>query len=183
MAEPSKKPTKRPGPQPRGPFSDKRRTLTTRITEKTRARLEDAAAASDRSLSQEIEFRLERSFEKEDSVGGQLHFTLLRQLANTGQILEQTSGEPGVSWLIDPPTRHATLRAWDAFLNETFGTPKSRRVWKDVFIARGAFADYPVDDLSEQTLAAARAFGEAFAHDPRVRAIVERVMEEDEGDS
>jgi TraY domain len=52
----------KPGPKPRGPFKDKRRTITTRITEEIRAKLEAACAASGRSLSQEIELRLEIAF-------------------------------------------------------------------------------------------------------------------------
>ncbi len=66
MARAAKKKAGKPGPKPRGPFADKRRTLTTRITDRTRQRLDDAAAATDRSLSQEIELRLERSFERGD---------------------------------------------------------------------------------------------------------------------
>lgn len=44
---------------------DRRKTFTTRITAKTRALLEQAAAESGRSLSQEIELRLEKSFWRE----------------------------------------------------------------------------------------------------------------------
>jgi hypothetical protein len=50
------------GTRPQGPFRDKRRTLTTRITDETRTKLDEAAAASGRSLAQEIELRLDRSF-------------------------------------------------------------------------------------------------------------------------
>lgn len=57
---------KRPGPRSRGPYTDKRRTLSTRITDETRAKLDDASKASGRSLSQEIELRLERSFWTDD---------------------------------------------------------------------------------------------------------------------
>ena len=58
----------RPGPKPRGPFQDKRKTMTTRITESTRIRLDEAAQAADRSLSQEIEYRLVQSFETDNLV-------------------------------------------------------------------------------------------------------------------
>lgn len=58
----------RRGPRPRGPFEDKRSVLTTRITDDTRKRLEAAAAETGRSLSQEIELRLERSFAAEGAV-------------------------------------------------------------------------------------------------------------------
>jgi len=48
------------GVKPRGPFANKKRALTTRITEETRAMLEADAEAAGRSLSQEIELRLVR---------------------------------------------------------------------------------------------------------------------------
>lgn len=91
----------KPGPKPRGPFENKRRTLTTKITELTRRSLEDAAAATDRSLSQEIEFRLERSFltdearrdREERAYGGAHTHALLRLLGDTIKGVEiQTSG-------------------------------------------------------------------------------------------
>ncbi len=44
------------------PSKDKRPVLTTRITQKTRDLLEEAVLVSGRSLSQEIEIRLEKSF-------------------------------------------------------------------------------------------------------------------------
>ncbi len=58
----------RPGPKPRGPFIDKRKTMSTRLTSKTRAQLDAAAAQSGRSLSQEIELRLVLSFERDNWV-------------------------------------------------------------------------------------------------------------------
>ena len=63
---------RRRGPKPKGPFEDKRKTLTTRITEQMRIALEGAANDSGRSLSQEIELRLERSFEPGRSLEKQL---------------------------------------------------------------------------------------------------------------
>ncbi len=67
----AKQPKKRgPGRPARGPYTDKRKTLTTRITADMRQALEDAAAKADRSLSQEIELRLEQSFRVGDLFGG-----------------------------------------------------------------------------------------------------------------
>lgn len=48
----------------------KRYPLNMRTTKETRARLEQAAMASGRSLAQEVEARLERSFAEEDQFGG-----------------------------------------------------------------------------------------------------------------
>jgi hypothetical protein len=50
------------GSKPRGPFNNKRDVLTTRITKETRNALEDASRVTGRSLSQEIEVRLNQSF-------------------------------------------------------------------------------------------------------------------------
>jgi hypothetical protein len=59
---------RRRGPKPKGPYEDKRRTLTTRITDHTRARLEQEAARSGRSLAQEIELRIELSLESQGAL-------------------------------------------------------------------------------------------------------------------
>ena len=104
------------GPRPRGPYVDKRRTLTTRITNETRERLDAAAKATDRSLSQEIEFRLEHSFLQDDadervreavlegiydSFGEKKTFEIMRLMASMIQMVEQSTGK---SWLKDPET-------------------------------------------------------------------------------
>lgn len=92
MPTASKKTKARPGPKPRGPFEGKRKTLTTRITEETRRRLDEAAEANDRSLSQEIEIRLDRSFLSEtarfEDFGGRKKYELARLFALTGNVLE-----------------------------------------------------------------------------------------------
>jgi hypothetical protein len=77
---------RRPGPKPRGQFEDKRFTLTTRITESTRKRLEGAAENSGRSLSQEIELRLEQSFRDDEAWGGARTKALLQFLARKTQL-------------------------------------------------------------------------------------------------
>jgi hypothetical protein len=102
--------TPRPGPKPRGPFDDKRKTLTTRITEETRTKLEAATAATGRSLSQEIEFRLERSFQTEEAISaaGPRTQALLRALANQTRLWK---GEPD-SWLDDPAGFNQVSSAW-----------------------------------------------------------------------
>ena len=57
------------GPQPKGEYGGKiRRTavLSTRLQPDTRARLSEAAKASGRSVSQELEHRLRRTFTDDD---------------------------------------------------------------------------------------------------------------------
>ena len=117
MSPPEKKSAKRPGPRPQGPFAEKRKTLTTRITEKTRARLEEGAAASDRSLSQEIEFRLERSFQDEDALnrefGGVDNYRISKLLFAVVPIIEADTGR---SWREHGPTFSQVASAWATIL-------------------------------------------------------------------
>ncbi len=86
----------KPGPKPRGPFADKRKTLTTRITERTRRRIEEAAEQTDRSLSQEIEFRLERSLSDEDlrhaEFGSEAIYQFMKTLVRVVNIVELKTG-------------------------------------------------------------------------------------------
>jgi hypothetical protein len=59
------------GPKPKGEYgrtAARTAVLSTRLQPDTRARLEDAAKSSRRSLSQELEHRLRRSFIEEDAV-------------------------------------------------------------------------------------------------------------------
>ena len=64
---------------------DRRKTTSTRITPETRAQLEEAAAQTGRSLAQEIESRLERSFLDQEAVyqafGGKKSYEFCRVLA------------------------------------------------------------------------------------------------------
>jgi hypothetical protein len=89
------------GPVPRGEFHNKSAVLSTRIREDTRAALERAAAASGKSLSQEIEYRLRSSFDKDRVIsaefGNRQNYALLRLLAS----LFDSAPNEG-PWLHDP---------------------------------------------------------------------------------
>ncbi len=114
-------PVKRRGPAPRGPFTGKRKTLTTRITEGVREQLEAAAEASDRSLSQEIEFRLERSFLTEEAIrdrelstfGGAHTHALVRLL---GDLIKGTEFQTSGSWADDQYTFDQVCLSIETFL-------------------------------------------------------------------
>lgn len=95
----------RPGPKPKGPFADKRATLATRITDETRQKLDQAAAANGRSLSQEVEVRIEESFQ----YGGPRTAELLRRLA--AQVETWPGGD---EWLDDPRGYQWVRDLWDA---------------------------------------------------------------------
>jgi hypothetical protein len=72
----------RTGPAPKGEYVDKAKTLSTRITADLRAALDSAKEKSGRSLSQEIEYRLRRSFEEDtkikDIFGGRENYAIAR---------------------------------------------------------------------------------------------------------
>jgi len=87
------------GRPPKGPYHGKSKTLSTRITAELRSRLEEAAGATGRSLSQEIEFRLERSFEKAADFGGVLNSITLQTMGEFLHKLETATGRP---WRADP---------------------------------------------------------------------------------
>ncbi len=104
------------GRPPRGEFKDKRAALMTRITPKTRAALERAAAKSGRSLSQEAEFRLDGSFANE-----RRHRPGLRALAMAiTMVAEYVERATGEGWQDDAFTTQA-LQAGVEFLIRHFG--------------------------------------------------------------
>ena len=89
---------------------DRRKTTSTRITPATRVRLEEAAKDANRSLAQEIEMRLERSFTEEANlqwaykqiIGDEaLHRVIM--FANLSIRVSQE--ETGVPWYQDPESR------------------------------------------------------------------------------
>jgi hypothetical protein len=66
----------------------KRYSLGIRTTRELRDALKDAADASGRSVAQEIELRLERSFETEDAYGGPRLARLFRMVAAMAAVAE-----------------------------------------------------------------------------------------------
>ena len=110
------------GPQPRGPFHHKRQTLTTRITRDTRRGLDMAAHANDRSLSQEVELRLERSLAQDDIADAVISrifgdgetYNLMKVL---GSLAAEMSTKAGQSWLKDPTVFNNTVAAFGKVLS------------------------------------------------------------------
>ncbi len=105
---------KRPGRPPRGEYVDKRKTLSTRITSDLRDRLDKSADESGRSLSQEIEFRLEQSFRDQEALyrefGDELVYKMMRWFAIAIDAAQQVTDK---SWKNDRETfRIATQAIW-----------------------------------------------------------------------
>jgi hypothetical protein len=93
------------GPAPKGEYENKSQVLSTRIRADTRKSLTDAATKSGRSLSQEIEHRLRRTFieddRMEDAFGNRRNYLLMRLIALA---LEGSRNldNPDANWLDDP---------------------------------------------------------------------------------
>lgn len=108
--KPPRTPRKR-GRPPKGEFSDKKATLTTRITEPVRAGLDREAQRNGRSLSQEVELRLAQSLKApkklERAFGNKRNRAFAMLVARLIRALELSTGK---SWREDPYTCEA-LRA------------------------------------------------------------------------
>lgn len=101
-----------------------------------RQKLEEAAATSGRSMSQEIERRLERSFEEQarqediraavldqvyESFGGKGRFHIMHALEKAAMLVEERTGE---RFLFDRQTAELVKDAWSKILDSTL--PRER---------------------------------------------------------
>jgi hypothetical protein len=133
---------KRRGPRPKGEFEDKRRTLSTRITEETREHLEQARASTGRSLSQEIEFRLEQSFKSDqvlaEVLGGTRAFEIFRQLSLVAKDIEREMSEREVvgKWTDDFRVFAAVIGAWEGMLPALAPEPTQEMLSEDEMRSR-----------------------------------------------
>jgi hypothetical protein len=93
------------GRVPKGEYANKSKVLSTRIREDTRKALENAALASGRSLSQEIEYRLRRSFDEDRKLievfGSRKNYGILRMISSVMD-LSGNLANPEKTWLEDP---------------------------------------------------------------------------------
>ena len=94
------------------PGEGKRTPLNMRTTRELRERLEREAADSGRSLAQEVEVRLERSFRDEDALikafGGRKTYAVLRVMGSVAAQIQTRTGKTVADW----KTGVAIGRAW-----------------------------------------------------------------------
>src|SRR5262245_22340666 len=102
------------GRKPRGEFRGKSATLTTRITPETRAALERAAAKSDRSLSQEVEARLNLSLRKERTTDARHIRALGEAVMLIARYIERATKKP---WNRDANTGQAVRQGCDLLIS------------------------------------------------------------------
>jgi hypothetical protein len=90
----------------------KRHPLNMRTTEAMRRRLEQAVEASGRSLVQEVEHRLERSFTQDEAfeatLGGKHNADLIRAFTTATWLIERATGK---QWSQDLATAHQVRHA------------------------------------------------------------------------
>ncbi len=102
-------------------------TLTLRMPERLRSRLERTARASDVSLNNEINRRLERSLDEEKSQGGEHNSILLQMLAAAIRLTEEQTGK---AWVHDDDTRlrvHYAVSSVIGFLGPDAKTSDTRQ--------------------------------------------------------
>jgi hypothetical protein len=108
------------GRAPKGEYAGKTEVMSFRITPSTKAALKRAAAAGNRSLSQEAEHRLRRGLDDDATIssfwGDAKTFAIMRLAAQVIQSLDEVS-HAKVHWTADP-------KAFDAAINAIAGTLK-----------------------------------------------------------
>lgn len=106
----------------------KRWILSIRTTAEGRERLVKAADANGRSLSEEIETRLQLSFQRDDSYGGFANAAFVNLL---GSIIRDAEAESGKSWRADLATwrdvRQRVLQQFDDRTPAKSNRPKKRK--------------------------------------------------------
>jgi len=116
-----RKTLKRRGRPPLPKEEGKRFALALRVTGPMRRALEEAANSSGRSISQEIELRLEQTFSNEKVFGGDAMLGLLQMLAGAAAMVEARQG--GKRWTSDWDTYQAVRRAWETIIQSL--TPRT----------------------------------------------------------
>ena len=102
--------TKKKRGRPRKPDSEKRRhNVTIRMKDDIKRRLQEAADSQGRSLSEEIEFSLERRFLEETIYGGKELNGMLMLMVGAAEIIQDRTGK---SWSSDWDTWVAVQAAW-----------------------------------------------------------------------
>ncbi len=97
---------------------DRRNAVNSRIRNGLRERLEASAEAAGRTLSHEIEERLERSFDQEDDIykkfGDAKNMSVLTAIASAWMVVELASGKP---WNFNEDTTAMARRAANSVID------------------------------------------------------------------
>jgi hypothetical protein len=104
----------RRGRAPKGEYAGKTEVMSFRITPATKMALRKAAAAGNRSLSQETEHRLRRGLDDDEAIasfwGDAKTFAIMRLAAQVVQSLEKVR-DAKVHWTLDPEAFDTAIEA------------------------------------------------------------------------
>jgi len=97
---------RRPRGRPRNPGNRKRAQFNTRLRQALRAALADEAALAGRSLSEEIEYRLERSLVDQPAFGSRkiVHVALIPESTRSTEAVFAVCADGSCWWLAMPRT-------------------------------------------------------------------------------
>jgi hypothetical protein len=113
------------------PGSPKRSSFNTRLRDETKHRLESLAQIAGRSLSEEIEFRLEQSLRDDDALverlGGKETYALLTVMGSVASLIQARTAKKTADWKI----AHAIGRAWRRLIADSL--PKVPDEWLSEF--------------------------------------------------
>jgi hypothetical protein len=130
------------GPSPKGEYVGKSSVFSTRIRPDLRKRLEQAAKLSGRSLSQEVEHRLRRSFIEDDKIadafGDRRTYRLMRMMADA--IHMSNDKEDPEAWLKDPVTFVKAIASATDILESIRPGHVTGKQYADVMMRRSAGA-------------------------------------------
>ena len=139
--------------------------LGLRVTKETKRKLDDAVYSSGRSQSQEAEFRLEQTFNADNSLFAALDLAYGRRwsgivlaIAHAAQLagvrsmmINHWNFEGGEDWVLDPYAYDQAVKAANAIL--------------EAFRPKGEIALSPVSDFSRYPVSMFENLGKGFAED------------------
>jgi hypothetical protein len=145
------------GQPPRGPYAGKSSVIAWRVRPETRVDIERAAKANGRSMSQEVEHRLKRSFAEDTDIiqifGGERNYAVMRLVASIIESIRPASASK-TDWLDDPALFDRALEGISAVLAQI--RPKGRHPSKKNLWKVGGFLGHvAADDLLREVQAAA----------------------------
>jgi len=127
---PDAKPVRKRGRPPLPKSERKLSALGFRPTPGLRSMLNKAAERNGRSVGQEVQSRLERSFQEEDALGGAELHDFLKMLGSAARVIEARTGK---RWAKDFETFSAVKAAWNELQN--FACPPLSAKMERAFLA------------------------------------------------
>ncbi len=147
MTVATKKPARKRGRPALPPEEGKRHPLNVRTTKELREKLDAAIRQSGRSLTQEIELRLERSFRDEEGFGGKENYALFKMMGGAADVIQARTGK---LWMADWDTSVSVRAAWKRLASDA--APKPPRKIMQSIRDQGPTAPTPLPRMIIQSI-------------------------------